>query len=279
MSRISAADAASNPASEIVPVRRVASIDVVQVWLLKTPLSAARFAWLQPRCAFLRVDYGGWRVRVIGPYREALQWLATLKHSLNYAELALDWIHRSADERDAARLFVDQNLVQCWHRDDVRHCRGTRYTTAQGRANNLTVYSDRRSKITDEPFCVHLEWRLNRVRALRRAGIRSLNDLLRLDHRAFWSERLLLRMVDLIKLGRALCVHVQRKGPRRGPWIRRVRGLAFDYHHQTGSAWWLMRGSTQALIDAWRDKWRDHFRISRCLDEAMAVDHLLPSAK
>jgi hypothetical protein len=40
---------------------------------------------------------------------------------------------------------------------------------------------------------------------------------------------------------------------------------------------WLTRGSTQTLIDEWRVKWRDDFPISRCLDEAMAVDHLLPT--
>jgi hypothetical protein len=276
---LSGIGATNNPASEIVPVRRMAYIDVVQVWLLKTPLSAARLAWLQRRCAFVRPDFGGRRPRLIRPNREALQWLATLKHRLNYAEAALDLIFTNEDQRDAARQFVDQNLVQRWHRDDVRRHRGTRYTTARGRPNNLTVYSDKRSNITREPFCLHLEWRLSGVRALRRAGIGSLNDLLRLDHRTFWSERLLLRAVDLNKLGRLHCVHVLHRGPRRGPWRKHFRGLAvaFDYHAQTGSALWLTRGSVQTLIDEWRVKWRDDFPISRCLDEPMAVDHLLPT--
>src|SRR5262249_44277189 len=112
-----------------------------------------------------------------------------------------------------------------------------------------------------------------------------LNDLLQLDHRQFWAERLLMRTVDLTKLGRLHCVHMQGVGPLRGPWIEHVPGLTipFDYHARTGAALWLTCGSKeetwatmQALIDDCRRKWRDNFPISRCVEQ-LDVRHLLPT--
>jgi hypothetical protein len=312
MPRLSETRATRNPALRIAPVRRIAFVDVVQLWLQR-PLSPRQRAWLERRCYFVRVDYFQLRVRIVRPSGEAVQWLATRKHGLNYVELALDWEFNSETERDAAALCVRNNAVHRWHRarrvrevwEDRgtrstaerdaadRHGdqhewneRGVRYTAAEGAPSNLVIYADRRSRMTGAPFCVHLEWRLYGGRVLRRAGIGSLSDLLRFDHRRFWSKRLQLRAVNLRKLGRLHCVRVQRKGPRRGPWIEHDRGLlfAFDYHARTGTALLLTCrvagsnevGTTQVLIDEWREKWPDKFDISDCL-VPLDVRHLLPT--
>jgi hypothetical protein len=137
-----------------------------------------------------------------------LQWLAALKHSLmNYVEVSLDWIFNSEEKRDDAQEFIRRYHVKRWHgKQQALLYKGTRYTAKRRAANKLVNYAEQGSRISGELFCEHVEWRLIGARALRRAGIGSLNELLKLDHRQFWTERLLMRTVNLDRLGRMYCI-------------------------------------------------------------------------
>ena len=104
--------------------------------------------------------------------------------------------------RDEAFDFLCRHVVKRWHRDQgirfvVSDADGgiTRYTGDRTAKNLLVIYNGRPSKETGEVECVHIEWRLKGRRALARAGINGLADLLRFDHRQFWSQRLLLSAI------------------------------------------------------------------------------------
>jgi hypothetical protein len=292
MPRMAALAETRNPALRIVPVQKLSYIDGVQVWL-KKPWSRRELAWLARRCGSLDVRQQAkrWdrayrvRLQLRQPGHEALQWLAKLNGVLmNYVEVALDWIFNSEEERDAAHEFIRRHHVKRWHgKQEVFSYQGARYTAKRRAANKLVNYAEQGSRISGELFCEHVEWRLSGTRALRRAGISSLNDLLELDHRQFWAERLPMRTVNLDTLGRLYCNHVLGKGPRRGPWIEFFgpkKSIRFDYHGRTGYVVSQTCGSrqagtsatTQALIDEWRSK----FEVGRCL-EALDVEHLLPA--
>jgi hypothetical protein len=58
------------------------------------------------------------------------------------------------------------------------------------------------SRATGQIDCLHLEWRLKGVRAVRGAGISSGRDLPKFDHRKFWEKRLLLYGANADRIGR-----------------------------------------------------------------------------
>jgi hypothetical protein len=292
MPRISAVDAALNPALRIVPVEKLSYVDGLQLWL-KTPLPPRQIERLEQQCGSLHVlqrnkswhrDYRQ-RLQLRQPSREAVQALARLSGVLlNQLELALDWTFNSEEERDAAHELIRRYHVKRWHgKQQALLYKGTRYTAKRRAANKLVNYAEQGSRISGELFCEHVEWRLSGVRALQRAGIGPLNELLKLDHRRFWKARLLMRTINLARLGRLHCVHVQGKGPRRGPWIEYFgpnKLFRFDYHGRTGSTVWLTCGSreagTEATTQALVDEWRSKFEVGCCL-EALDVEHLLPT--
>ena len=63
------------------------------------------------------------------------------------------------------------------------------YEGKRGAPNLIAMYADKCSKVTGEVHCVHLDWRISRSYAIRRAGISNVRDLVHFDHRKFWSER------------------------------------------------------------------------------------------
>jgi hypothetical protein len=238
MPRVSTIDAARNPALEIVPMATMSYYDFVQAWLM-TPLPPTEIRWLQGQCD-LDVDNRPkrWdrtyqqRLQLRQPSLAALQLLAGVNGVLiNRVEIALDWIF---DEPcDSAHALIRRYHVKRHHGDQelLLWAGITRYTAPPWHRapNRLVSYSDRHSRITGEPYCVHLDWRLQGVEALRRAGMGSLSELLQLDLRdlrRFWQQRLLLRNVDLGKLGRLYCNHVLRRGRRHGPWLEYFPGLS-----------------------------------------------------
>jgi hypothetical protein len=292
MSRVSAVDAARNPALSIVPVATMSYCDSVQAWL-KMPLPRTEIRRLREQCDLHVLNRPKrWdrtyrqRLQLRQPSLAALQFLAGMNEVLiNRVEIALDWIFARALEGDAAHELIRRYHVKRWHGDqEVLLWDGiTRYTAPPWHRapNRLVSYGDGESRMTGEPHCLHLDWRLQGVSTLRRAAMGSLPQLLQLDLgdlRRFWQQRLLLRTVDFDRLGRLHCFHVQGRGPRRGgrgPWL--------DRHARTGFMLWLTCGSleagtastTQALIDDCRRKWR--LEIGRCLEPPLDVSHLLPA--
>jgi hypothetical protein len=278
-------------ARRIVPVDKTSYVDGLQLWL-KDPLPRIQLEWLATQCDSIdvRQQLKRWdrayrvRLQMRRPNHEALQWLATLTGVLmNYAELSLDWTFDSEEARDAAHEFVRSHHVKRWHGEQrVTFHSGTRYTAQRRVPNKVVSYADQPSRITGEIHCVHVEWRLNGARTLRRAGIATVSVLLKLDHHQFWKDRLLLRRVNLEALGRQCNVHVLGKGRRRGPWIASYGpGKSIRYNFDARAGYIVMqtsgskekgtRGTTQAVVD----ECRKLFDVSRCL-EALEIPELLP---
>jgi hypothetical protein len=115
-----------------------------------------------------------------------------------------------------------------------------------------------------------MDWRLKRPANLRRAGLTDVARLLELDLRHFWEKRLLLRGLDLRKLGR---MHRNFfRGTRRRSWVTVSRnGFRYDYDLATGAV--IANGfeSTQKITDHFGRK----FRVRECL-VPIDVQHLLP---
>jgi hypothetical protein len=273
-------------AEGIKPCGIYAFVDKAQMWL-KQPLSGAKLDRLKKQCGpgglhkkndRARFDYTfTQRLQLNQPTLEALQFLSAIDSVLlNYVELSLDWVFDHVDARNDAYDFVCRYHVKQNHRDQgIRFVSGgvTRYTGPRKAPNVLGTYWDRPSKVTGEVNCVHSDWRIKGAAALRRAGITSVTELLELNHRQFWSERLLMRDLDLRKLGRNYHVHVAGKGSRRGAWVISYGQGRFFYHADLRAGAEILRAlnTTQAVLDCYTKK----FNVNRCLRN-ISVDHLLP---
>lgn len=97
---------------------------------------------------------------------------------------------------DAERLhgFVESRLlVSKWTRKLVARFDRTTYFNVNTRAGaEVVLYSDRKSKLSGNPPCLHVEWREIGKDALRKASFESCGDLITVDHRKFWIDRLAL---------------------------------------------------------------------------------------
>ena len=167
----------------------------------------------------------------------------------------MDWTFSNKQQVDEAYEFVRSFHIKRWRGEQwVVFCRGTsRYSAKQGVANLLVVYSDLPCRrVTEETACVHLEWRLNGARALQRAGLGTIGQLLQLDHRAFWQKRLLMHTVDQQALGHHYR-YVLGRGRKGRPWIECYGPITYDFDGRSG--YMLMRragGSTQSVVDLCR---------------------------
>jgi hypothetical protein len=212
---------------EIDPCAVHAYVDTVHLWL-KRPLSEKKLEWLRRQCGHLHAETrsGPWKLAKYKQYLQlqqpndsALQAIAERQHHITRVDFALDWIFIDKDECNRAyRDFCRYNVVK-FHsrRQGVRFVKTTRYTAGRTAPNNLVVYADKPSKVSGKP-CLHLDWRIKGTQALKRAGISSVKDLIKFDHRAFWEERLRLCTIDPTKLG--INYHNHTLGTnRRKPWV------------------------------------------------------------
>ena len=268
-------------ADGINPCGIYAYLDKVHIWLSR-PLSQGQLDWLKQQCGGMHVDHQPkrWdriyqqRLQLQRPNREALQSLSTLMGGrLNYVEFGLDWIFDDEEERDQAFALVSRYHVKRWHgKQRITFAKTTRYTGQRRAPNVLASYADKASRITREPYCVHLEWRINGVEPLRRAGITCIRDLMNFDHRHFWQSRLLMRAFNPGELGKQFNIHVAGKGRRRTQWIKFHGAFAYDYDLRAGGILVRAQSSTQMLIDTYGKR----FPVNRCLIE-INVRHLLPN--
>ena len=273
---------AAKAAHSIQPSDISAYIDCVHAWLPRR-LSPQGLAWLAQQCGEVRVPR--WRKRwdrvgyqqyidLKQPNDAALHYLHSIGNGLiNYVEFALDWTFNYEDERDAAWIFTDRHIIKRWHRHSqgIRYVKGTRYTAGRHGNSNLVGYADKPSRITGELYCLHIEYRM-RLRALRRIGISSAKDLLNYDHHQFWTQRLLLRAIDLVRFGRRYNRQILHKGPRTGAWMqRRMDGTVYNQDRRTAGKIVRSYGSTQAVID----QYRKYLDVRGCLVD-LDIGHLLP---
>ena len=272
----------SPPSAIINPTGVYHYFDKITVWL-KHPLSFREVAWLTSQCGSLHVlnkrpffeTSLEQRLQLYQPTREALEWLARRDDVLlNFVEWSLDWIFDHEFDRADAWEFVCQYHVKKYHRDQGVRFVGeggvTRYTGPRSAPNLMVVYRDRPSKVTGELYCLHFDWRMKSAETLRRAGIHSVADLLRMSHRQFWLRRLLLYRLIPDQLGRRHWNYYQRRTRRRA-WIVQCGSYRYDVFRRRGSII-ARHQSTQAVIDAYRRK----FEVRACL-KPIDVGHLLPT--
>ena len=140
------------------------------------------------------------------------------------------------------------------HADDA----GTgesRYDAGGWAPNLLVFYAEGHTRVTGELHCLHVEWRLNRLRAVRAAGIESGQDLPEFNHRAFWQKRLLLYAVDRRRLGRLL--RNRSMGTKRRS-SRTYRSSAHWMDSRTGEVSARSYDTVQELIDKTKSLCRIH---------------------
>lgn len=270
-------------------------IDTVQLWLMKS-LSKPEILWLRRICGKDKVyvsDKPAWwdyrfvqRLLIHQPPPEALQYFAQRDEvHINRVDVAIDWTFDSEQElRDAWRVFRETHIKPN-HRDQaVRFVRGkkgrrkkrsrlpSRYTGQIWQHPQVCrAYRDKACRMTGEVYCLHVEWAMTGADTLKREGLASVKDIIKLDYRKFWAGKLLFKAVDRVKLGR-LFWNYSLGTNRRTPWITKSKcGFEFYKDRRAGGLLWRSLRSTQAIID----KFRKEFRLDSCLVR-LDFSHLLP---
>jgi hypothetical protein len=298
--------------AEINPAGKDAYNDKIKVWVMQS-LALPKLRWLAGQCGShkggkltIRERRDGTVIRFIDkdgktvlyvlnkrarfnpsytqhlqlnqPSHEAIQSLATINGlHLSYVEESLDWTFNRRYEREDAYRFVCRYVVKRYHGNQVIVFVGedgsTRYSGPRKAPNVLAVYKGKPSKVTGELYCVHWDWRISGRRALERAGIHSLRDVLALNRPLFWQVRLDLRVIRRREFGRRYLIVVHGKGRQRRFITFHNNGkLAFQIDlAAAGVIIHAHNQSTQGVIDACR-KW---FNVGPYLHK-LDNRHLLP---
>jgi hypothetical protein len=280
-----------SPPTPIEPAAIYAYFDKIQFWLLN-PFDSKTLTWLRKQCGQggLHVDnkpakFGAryrQRIELRQPSKEALSWLAERDDALiNRVEIAVDYVFKSWAERDDFWLFLHRHSARRWHgkNQEIRLIKsdsdagddvlgGTRYDAGRWAPNGTVFYPEHHSRITGELHCLHLEWRLNRLKSVCAAGINSGGDLPAFNHRDFWKKRLLLYTVDPERLGRLNRNHLLGKRNRGGPI-----GQIGRIDRQTGEVIVRAHHAVQELINTQRL----YYRVHRAL-VSISNETLLPNS-
>jgi hypothetical protein len=268
------------------PIGVYAYIDKIQFWV-RRPLGLNTLALLEEACGRGGVYFKNgparfnnrrqqyWqRVELRQPSQRALHWLARRNDVLiNRVEITLDLVFEYRGNVEEAWDFFHQHLVRRWHgrsqeirvvrsapRDDEPGAWGTRYDAGRRAPNRLVLYADDHTRITGELNCLHVEWRLTGLKAVRAAGINSGKDMPEFDHRAFWQRRLLFYSVDRRRLG--LQIRNRRMGTRRRS-SKTCRSSAHWMDGRAGEVYARSFDTVQELIDELKSLCRIDLALKR----------------
>jgi hypothetical protein len=263
--------------------------DKIQFWV-REPLNPETVERLRKQCGSLydTIEPARFnpqfrhRIELRQPSKQALRWLARRDDALiNRVEIALDLIFKFRADVEEALDFLHQHLVRRWHgknqeiqvfrlppRGDDAGSLETRYDAGDWAPNALVLYRQDHSRVTGELNCLHIEWRVKSVRAMRAAGIESCQDLLQFDHRGFWKKRLLLYKVDRNHLG--LLISNRRRGTKRR-LSRTYRTNAHLMDGEAGEFFARAYDTVQELID----RFKPSIGIHRAMIE-ISNESLLP---
>ena len=218
------------------------------------------------------------RLQLRQPKFEALQFLIERgdRVHLNRVEIALDWIFEERDQCNGAHKFLSRYHVKSHHYKqgirfvgDADQGINTRYSGPRTARNLLVLYSDKVCKSTGELDTTHSEWRIRSPDALKRVGISSVKDLLKIDPHEFWNKRLICKAWDLRTLG-----HQYRKfyhGVKRNRHqIIKRNSFRYDVDARQGAAMMPVLQSTQQILDDYQTKFKS--KISANID----IRRLLP---
>ena len=288
-SDIAKRDGARNVAQQIQPTAIIAYFDALHCWLprrlTKRELKRLRQtgAYVEPK--WLRQKWTGqWAqfISVTNVNDAVIRLLAKLPDPyLNYLEVALDWAFKEWRDADDANALIFKHVRKKWHGKQTLFVEKdvTLYSAKRdGKVKNMLVsYSDLPSRHSEHAYCTHVEWRLWGGRALERIGIYQIADLLEFDFRAFWKKKLIWNAIDQSQLGRRCCA--KESGKLRRKRIIDEFGRDYDLYNghfamKIAGEHPLIQGSTQAVIDAYRNE----IDIEKCLIP-IDVEHLLPAER
>jgi hypothetical protein len=244
--------------------------------------------WIYSRNGPARFDaHYRQRIDLQQPTDDTLRHLAGRGDALiNKVEITVDYVFESAATRDDAWKFLHRHMIRRWHgkkqqirlyrpgmQEDDEGGAGTRYDASRGAPNMTALYPDGFSRVTGELNCVHLEWRLSGLKAVRNAGIESGQDLLEFNRRQFWQKRLLLYDVDPRRLGRLIRNHARgtrRRSSEDEVWAERFR---VNLDGRTGENHLASHDTIQELLDHLRSLHLE--RVHRAL-VPISTESLLP---
>jgi hypothetical protein len=229
------------------------------------------------------------RIETRQPGGDLLAFLATVDGLLlNMVEFTLDLIFDTEEDRDRAFDFIDRHHVKKAHRGNVRYFKETRYSDRRWAPSNFVAYRPAFAKTTGELHCLHLEWRVCGVEALRRIGIHGINDLIEFDARAHWQSWLRLRTFDFAQLGRTHSTGGLRKRsnethrnsriitPRKPRTYITRRGFEYHTDRRLGQVLFRNAETVQGVIDAANKR---KIPVTRCLVEIDNSEWLPVSVK
>lgn len=143
---------------------------------------------------------------------------SSVAYQLGEVEIALDLIPLDSQPglaKQLGRAFVSA-AVPKFHRREALCEKGTWYFERRTKPNLrprehvLTVYYDRPSKLdnqrpgTNDAQCLHIEWRVSGVAAMKKLGLYTVDDLIAFRHEKFWPQHVHLyelpRKTDLGRL-------------------------------------------------------------------------------
>lgn len=136
-------------------------------------------------------------IAVHQPTRRSLEILseivspAALQARVLEVHVALDLVTSSFTDAETLQRYVEERLLPSTRLNKPVHFVGktTYYNRLTRKGAEVALYSDRLSKSRDAP-CLHVEWRTIGAQPLKSAGLKNPSDLISLNHRSFWKNRL-----------------------------------------------------------------------------------------
>ena len=154
---------------------------------------------------------------------------------INHIAVALDFETNTLFNANRIRAFIALHLFKPWHNNqEINMCCETDYSSRKRWVSkNIARYSDKPSKISGKPCC-HVECRINGAQPIRREGISSFDDIVKLDHHGFWMKNLRLAEINQEKIGKRLIGHQKRKKPLIREYIPE---LPFNLYKRIGNGY------------------------------------------
>lgn len=129
-------------------------------------------------------------------------------YAINYIEIACDFLLKTKKQKTAVQHFLGRHLAHKSQRaTDSRsgyyfnEHKGTWYFAPKKNKERFAIYSDLASRTHKFKHCIHLEFRIDGLDQVKQHGVYTFNNLLTLDHKAFWGESLRLLKPNFTKLG------------------------------------------------------------------------------
>jgi hypothetical protein len=180
---------------QVIPRSEIATyIDTVELFFRSIPIglrksveNIIRKRLLIKACKGRRGKIWGYRLVLNRPSYELLRFFAGLQLThwccVSRVDLAVDFITETQGHADVVALFIRQHLVLRHRRKDLlKKVESTVYWNSKSRAKNPVLYADKPARtIEGRPPCAHFELRILRARAIKRAGIVSIDSLIALD--------------------------------------------------------------------------------------------------